>query len=48
MKHIKLGNLDVARIGLGAMGMTGTYGADGWMTPSRSGPSTGRSSSASP
>ena len=28
MKHIKLGNLDVARIGLGAMGMTGTYGAD--------------------
>ena len=28
MKHIKLGSLDVARIGLGAMGMTGTYGAD--------------------
>jgi aryl-alcohol dehydrogenase-like predicted oxidoreductase len=28
MKHIKLGNLDVARIGLGTMGMTGTYGAD--------------------
>ena len=28
MKHIKLGDLDVARIGLGAMGMTGTYGAD--------------------
>ena len=28
MKHIKLGNLDVGRIGLGAMGMTGTYGAD--------------------
>src|ERR1700722_939151 len=27
MKHIKLGDLDVARIGLGAMGMTGTYGA---------------------
>jgi aryl-alcohol dehydrogenase-like predicted oxidoreductase len=26
MKHIKLGDLDVARIGLGAMGMTGTYG----------------------
>jgi aryl-alcohol dehydrogenase-like predicted oxidoreductase len=29
MKHIKLGNLDVARIGLGAMTMTGIYGADG-------------------
>src|SRR5277367_3717944 len=28
MKHIKLGALDVGRIGLGAMGMTGTYGAD--------------------
>jgi aryl-alcohol dehydrogenase-like predicted oxidoreductase len=28
MKHIKLGDLDVARIGLGTMGMTGTYGAD--------------------
>ena len=28
MKHIKLGGLDVGRIGLGAMGMTGTYGAD--------------------
>src|ERR1700733_7560742 len=28
MKHIKLGGLDVARIGLGTMGMTGTYGAD--------------------
>src|SRR5580692_5621131 len=28
MKHIKLGSLDVARIGLGTMGMTGTYGAD--------------------
>jgi aryl-alcohol dehydrogenase-like predicted oxidoreductase len=28
MKHIKLADLDVARIGLGAMGMTGTYGAD--------------------
>jgi aryl-alcohol dehydrogenase-like predicted oxidoreductase len=26
MKHIKLGGLDVGRIGLGAMGMTGTYG----------------------
>jgi aryl-alcohol dehydrogenase-like predicted oxidoreductase len=29
MKHIKLGDLDVARIGLGAMTMTGIYGADG-------------------
>jgi aryl-alcohol dehydrogenase-like predicted oxidoreductase len=29
MKHIKLGDLDVARIGLGAMTMTGVYGADG-------------------
>jgi aryl-alcohol dehydrogenase-like predicted oxidoreductase len=29
MKHIKLGSLDVARIGLGAMTMTGIYGADG-------------------
>src|ERR1700677_4135884 len=28
MKHIKLGDLDVARIGLGTMGMTGTYGTD--------------------
>src|SRR5580700_1931121 len=28
MKHINLGDLDVARIGLGTMGMTGTYGAD--------------------
>src|ERR1700685_3020858 len=28
MKHIKLGDLDVARLGLGTMGMTGTYGAD--------------------
>ena len=28
MKHIKLGDLDVARIGLGAMSMTGVYGAD--------------------
>src|SRR6201996_752734 len=28
MKHIKLGGLDVGRIGLGTMGMTGTYGAD--------------------
>ena len=28
MKHIKLGALDVGRIGLGAMGMAGTYGAD--------------------
>ena len=28
MKHIKLGDLDVARIGLGAMTMTGIYGAD--------------------
>jgi len=27
MKHIKLGNLDVARIGLGAMTMAGVYGA---------------------
>src|ERR1700727_1525174 len=26
MKHIKLGDLDVARIGLGTMGMTGPYG----------------------
>src|SRR6202161_2796050 len=29
MKHIKLGDLDVARIGLGAMTMAGMYGADG-------------------
>jgi aryl-alcohol dehydrogenase-like predicted oxidoreductase len=29
MKHIKLRDLDVARIGLGAMTMTGVYGADG-------------------
>jgi aryl-alcohol dehydrogenase-like predicted oxidoreductase len=29
MKHIKLADLDVARIGLGAMTMTGIYGADG-------------------
>lgn len=29
MKHIKLGDLDVGRIGLGAMTMTGVYGADG-------------------
>ncbi len=29
MKHIKLGDLDVARIGLGAMTMAGLYGADG-------------------
>jgi aryl-alcohol dehydrogenase-like predicted oxidoreductase len=29
MKHIKLGDLDVARIGLGAMTMAGTYGANG-------------------
>jgi aryl-alcohol dehydrogenase-like predicted oxidoreductase len=29
MKHIKLGDLDVARIGLGAMTMAGIYGADG-------------------
>jgi aryl-alcohol dehydrogenase-like predicted oxidoreductase len=29
MKHIKLGDLDVARIGLGAMSMTGSYGAEG-------------------
>jgi aryl-alcohol dehydrogenase-like predicted oxidoreductase len=28
MKHIKLGDLDVARIGLGAMTMAGVYGAD--------------------
>src|SRR5580704_4535682 len=28
MKHIKLGDLDVARIGLGTMGMTGVYGTD--------------------
>ncbi|HEY5431737.1 MAG TPA: aldo/keto reductase [Solirubrobacteraceae bacterium] len=28
MKHIKLGGLDVGRIGLGTMGMTGTYGTD--------------------
>ena len=27
MKHIKLGTLDVGRIGLGAMGMAGIYGA---------------------
>jgi aryl-alcohol dehydrogenase-like predicted oxidoreductase len=29
MKHITLGNLDVARIGLGAMTMAGVYGAAG-------------------
>ena len=29
MKHIRLGDLDVARIGLGAMTMAGLYGADG-------------------
>jgi len=29
MKHIKLGGLDVARIGLGAMTMAGVYGAAG-------------------
>lgn len=29
MKHIRLGDLDVARIGLGAMTMTGVYGTDG-------------------
>jgi aryl-alcohol dehydrogenase-like predicted oxidoreductase len=29
MKHIKLGGLEVARIGLGAMTMAGVYGADG-------------------
>jgi aryl-alcohol dehydrogenase-like predicted oxidoreductase len=29
MKHIKLGDLDVARIGLGAMTMAGVYGAVG-------------------
>jgi aryl-alcohol dehydrogenase-like predicted oxidoreductase len=29
MEHIRLGDLDVARIGLGAMTMTGIYGADG-------------------
>src|SRR5947207_9291835 len=27
VKHIKLGTLDVGRIGLGAMGMAGVYGA---------------------
>jgi aryl-alcohol dehydrogenase-like predicted oxidoreductase len=27
VKHIRLGSLDVSRIGLGAMGMSGTYGA---------------------
>src|ERR1700760_4005028 len=27
MKHVHLGQLDVGRIGLGAMGMSGTYGA---------------------
>ncbi len=29
MQHIKLGDLDVARIGLGAMTMSGVYGTDG-------------------
>lgn len=29
MKHVKLGDLDVARIGLGTMTMSGVYGSDG-------------------
>ena len=36
MKHIKLGDLDVGRIGLGAMGMSGAYTARAPTTPSRS------------
>ena len=29
MQHVKLGDLDVARIGLGAMSMSGVYGKAG-------------------
>src|SRR5207247_2602900 len=30
MKHVKLGTLEVARIGLGAMGMSAAYTGAGW------------------
>ena len=33
MKHIKLGNLDVSRIGLGAMGMSAAYTGAGTDPP---------------
>ena len=49
MKHISLGGLDVSRIGLGAMSMAGDlHQRRGPTTPSRSAPSTGRSTWASP
>ena len=46
MKQARLGRLDVARIGFGAMGMSAYYTGRGRMTSSRSGRSTGPSTSA--
>jgi aryl-alcohol dehydrogenase-like predicted oxidoreductase len=48
MKHISLGGLDVSRIGLGTMAMSGYYLDPAAVTPSRSARSSGRSSWASP
>jgi hypothetical protein len=48
MKHVKLGDLNVSRIGLGAMGMSAAYAGAAPMTPGPSAPSGGRWSSASP
>ena len=47
MKHVKLGDLDVARIGLGAWACRPRTPAPAPTTPSRSAPSTGRSTWAS-
>jgi len=48
MKHISLGRLDVSRIGLGTMAMSGYYLDPTAARPNRSAPSTGHSTSASP
>ena len=45
MKHAKLGNLEVARIGLGAMGMSHGYTGRERTTTNRSARSTGLSTS---
>ena len=47
MQHISLADLDVSRIGLGAMGMSAFYTGAGATTRSRSAPSTAPSSWAS-
>ena len=48
MKHIKLGDLEVSRLGLGAMPMSRLLHRQGTDETSRSAPSTGRSTWASP